>query len=113
MMMRMRPTNNMSMRLFRATLLDAQAMSYSVGNNAGILAGPARFAIIALRDVRTAAALFKVLFSAQRIMAWVHAVDFSNITDWIRSHPRKTKIVGAGLAAACLCPLLMGRCWLG
>ena len=69
---------------------------------------PACFALIAFRDARTAAALFKVLFAARRIMAWVRAVDFSNITDWIRSHPRETKIVGAGLVAACLCPLIMG-----
>ena len=42
---------------------DASTAMQNVSKSAGIMAGPARFAVIALRDARTAAALFKVLFA--------------------------------------------------
>jgi hypothetical protein len=75
--------------------------------SAGILAGAAQ-ALVKLLGAHAAEALFKAVLAVQKLMALLKDVDVSEVGDWIEAHSEEATIIGAGLVAACLSPVLMG-----
>ena len=74
---------------------------------AGILADAAG-ALVKLLGAQAAEALFKAVSAIRKLIAVLESVEVLAIGDWIESHSDEAAIIGAGLVAACLSPVLMG-----
>jgi len=64
---------------------------------------------VTLLGAHTAEALFKAVSAIRKLIAVLECVEVSDIENWIQSHSDEAAIVGAGLVAACLSPVLMGQ----